>query len=294
MNRNLTFLVTAFVVAVLCPLQPFAQETQPTGSVDPFLWEVTGPSGTTHLFGTIHLGIAVEELPSVVGVRFDTSESLFIEADIQTIDPWEMLAMSMLPEGESLTSHIDPDTWNRVTELLGQTGMAVGEPERMQPWMLEMLLVASVVPQTAPMDMVFLEEAQVSGKELGYLEIWRDQIGMMNELPLEMTISDLLEWVNDGETAQAELSSLLDAYRAGDAVLVESLMFDPEDLAERPEFYEQLIYQRNENWMPTVRTAIEQGDVFIAVGLGHLLGPRGLVEQLRGEGYVVERVSGGL
>jgi len=270
-----------------------AQETQPTTSIDPFLWEVTGPSGPTHLFGTIHLGIAVEELPSVVEARFESAESLIIEADIQTIDPWEMLALAMLPEGASLTSHIDADTWNRLTEMLTEAGGGVAEPERMQPWMLEMLLVANVVPQTAPMDMVFLQEAEASGKELGYLEIWRDQIVMMNELPIEMTISDLLEWVNDGETAQAELFALLDGYRAGDAVLVEMLMFEPEEVAERPEFYEQMIYQRNENWMPAIRTAIEQGNVFIAVGLGHLLGSRGLVEQLRAEGYDVRRVSGG-
>ena len=292
MNCKAHRIVAALFVLAL-PLQLFAQDTQPTATVDPFLWEVTGPGGVTHLFGTIHVGVGVEELPSVVETRFEAAQQLILEADTRDVDPLEMLSMALLPEGALLADHIDEVVWTQLTQMLSQLGIPESQLAQMRPWMLEMLLVATIIPETDPMDMVFLGQAVDRGIELSFLEVWRDQIEMLNGLPMELTISDLLEWVNDGDTTREELFALLDGYRVGDIEAVELMMFDPEEVAERPEFYEQMIYQRNENWMPAIRTAIEQGNVFIAVGLGHLVGSRGLVEQLRGEGYDVRRVSRG-
>ena len=53
---------------------------------------------------------------------------------------------------------------------------------------------------------------------------------------------------------------------------------------------ELLFRRRNDAWIGKVIKEMGSGPVFVAVGLGHLLGKNGLVVQLRKAGYVVRRV----
>jgi len=50
---------------------------------------------------------------------------------------------------------------------------------------------------------------------------------------------------------------------------------------------------RNDAWMPMIEQRLRQSsadDTLVVVGALHLLGPDGVVEKLRAEGYAVERV----
>ncbi len=42
-------------------------------------------------------------------------------------------------------------------------------------------------------------------------------------------------------------------------------------------------------WLGRLRAELDRGGVFVAVGVGHLLGSRGLLAQLERAGYEVER-----
>lgn len=48
------------------------------------------------------------------------------------------------------------------------------------------------------------------------------------------------------------------------------------------------VKERNQNWIPIIKSAIAQEASMIAVGVGHLSGKYGLIELLRQEGYTVE------
>ena len=57
--------------------------------------------------------------------------------------------------------------------------------------------------------------------------------------------------------------------------------------AARPEFYEQILYARNDAWLPVIEAQLDVGDAFIAVGFMHMLTDRGLVALLEARGYEV-------
>ena len=81
-----------------------------------------------------------------------------------------------------------------------------------------------------------------------------------------------------------------DAWRNGDQkVLTDTLAL----LAEAdPAGYDALIVQRNLAWLPAIeKTLSEKGATFVTVGATHLIGPDGLVAQLRGHGYSVTRLD---
>ena len=52
-------------------------------------------------------------------------------------------------------------------------------------------------------------------------------------------------------------------------------------------YADELLINRNKNWIPHMSTMMTAGPTFFAVGAGHLGGPMGVVNLLREEGYKV-------
>jgi uncharacterized protein YbaP (TraB family) len=52
---------------------------------------------------------------------------------------------------------------------------------------------------------------------------------------------------------------------------------------------DRLLADRNRRWAPRIERYLEHGGGFVAVGLGHLLGERGLPTMLERAGYRVTR-----
>ena len=61
--------------------------------------------------------------------------------------------------------------------------------------------------------------------------------------------------------------------------------------AELATMDDQLLYSRNRDWIPKLEKILAPGDVFVAVGADHLIGPRGVIAQLRAKGFATARIS---
>lgn len=80
-----------------------------------------------------------------------------------------------------------------------------------------------------------------------------------------------------------------DAWRNGDQkTLTNTLALAEAD----PAGYDALIVQRNRIWLSAIEKALtEKGTTFVTVGATHLIGPDGLVAQLRAHGYSITRLD---
>jgi hypothetical protein len=101
----------------------------------------------------------------------------------------------------------------------------------------------------------------------------------------------LIEAIDEAEQGPSELASMTRAWEHGDTDALERVVV--EDMRrDYPELYQVLFIRRNAAWLPVIeRELAGAGTEFIAVGAGHLLGPDGLVAQLRARGVTVERVT---
>ena len=52
-----------------------------------------------------------------------------------------------------------------------------------------------------------------------------------------------------------------------------------------------MLYDRNDNWIKTIKDAVGHESIMVAVGIGHLVGERGLIKQLQDAGYTVTPVK---
>ena len=83
--------------------------------------------------------------------------------------------------------------------------------------------------------------------------------------------------------------SLLNAWHAGDTATLEQVL--KADFGPYPAIYQSMLVTRNRNWAPKLEGMLGSGkQYFVVVGALHLVGPDGLLERFRKDGYKVEQL----
>jgi uncharacterized protein len=84
------------------------------------------------------------------------------------------------------------------------------------------------------------------------------------------------------------MHSLKAAWRQGDRGKMKELAITPIK-KDFPKVYQQLIVQRNMDWIPEIENLLATKEVeFILVGAAHLVGEEGILAQLAARGYTIQ------
>jgi hypothetical protein len=144
---------------------------------------------------------------------------------------------------------------------------------------------------TSGADYVLAQEAVAEGKPLKGFETVEQQLRFLADLTPEEEMGYLRQTLADAGEGKARLDAMESAWLAGDdAALTRLAIGSLQDLA--PLFYRRFDVDRNQRWVPQIETLLNTPGVrFVAVGDGHLLGPDGVPELLRKDGWRVERVQ---
>lgn len=255
----------------------------------PFLYRVEGQGdkkGSGWLLGTIHMGgDPDDDLHPIVWERFDAAKKVVLEADVGSIGPAEAAKMAFLPDGQSLRDKLTPEQWEKLDDMSG-IFMPESSLARMKPSFALALVVKELLPKTEPMDGVIQERAKKAGKALAYLETVDEQVKMLDEAIDAEVLAFSLDHADEMKT---RLEDMLEAYLTGDEAKLRATAFDPEEMKAHPEMFETLFYRRNSAWIGRIEPLLAEGDVFIAVGCGHLVGDKSVVDLLQKAGWRVTR-----
>jgi uncharacterized protein YbaP (TraB family) len=258
--------------AAACPV---ASPTAPTGP--PLLWKVQGKAGPVWLFGTIHDGGA-ELVPAAAWAALDGAPRFASELGDVEPDPDAIRALMRLPRGKGLDQLLPTDHWWELRDALrGEIDEA--DLARARPWYAMSLLSRAVSPRDgAGMDVLLAERAADRGVPVDALESWEEQLGVLADA---VTIDDLVEAIDARETMRCDLAANRAAYASGDLAEMERIFG-----AERSG---KLLGPRHRTWLPRIEGYLAEGGAFVAVGIGHLVGPEGLPALLAAAGYAVTR-----
>jgi uncharacterized protein YbaP (TraB family) len=305
---SLPFLLGTFFFAWSCGHAAAPQpQTAPSSPAPPasatpglFLYEVSGGARPSYLLGTIHVGFGFDEVLTEAARRdFTGSERVWLEADVASANPMQLVSAAVLPPNQSLRTLVGEPTWVELTKALaGQ----IPEPvlDRLKPWMPAMIVgltrmsevLAEVKPGTTGeqrMDVELLEQAKTAGKELHYFETVEEQIAVFDAIPVDEQVRELRHTL--GTESRLEGRALLQAFASGDEPALEHALFMGGSVEQSPAFYGELLDRRNEKWLPKLVPELERGGAFVAVGAAHLLGEHGLLRVLEQRGYRVSRVE---
>ena len=92
-----------------------------------------------------------------------------------------------------------------------------------------------------------------------------------------------------GNVDHRETMQLIDVYLSQDIEKIYE--FTTKSAMSSEEFEEEMLTNRNMNWIKPIQKIIKKNKAFIAVGAAHLGGPNGVVELLRQKGYTLTPVK---
>ena len=291
MNKSLSLILLSFWLTTLA-----------ANATDVPVWELEGTHNRFLLLGSIHFLRASDyPLPPAFDEAYAAADALLMELDMDNMDTVNSMtvieSLSKDPQGRTLREQIGAARYQQVitrAEMLGINTLLLDDKEA---W-----YAAIVVSQIRLMQMGFdpswgiethfTAMAMADGKPIDGLETLADQLGVLDRMSIDTQAEFLLESLNDQATAEAEMQSMVTAWKSGDSEALAQTML--EGIGDIPELYSELIVKRNINWA----NQIEQLDksnrgktYLVIVGGMHLVGPDSVQHQLKSKGISYRQLA---
>ncbi len=294
----------AALSSVVTPAQLDAREAAagPTGA--PLLWRVKGPKATLYLFGSVHvLRANMGWMDPRLYSAFDSAREVWFEVP----DPYakthaKFLTQQAFASRPVLLNGLTDKEKSELAEVLRPFDLAPDDIPRLKPE-----AAAGLVNGTSETamgyqfdrgaDMSLMHLAQAGKKPIHGFETVDQHVEFINQLsvlPHEDGTTALkhalANYAGGLSTDGEDITTIAACWRSGDQACITRSVLAMRQSS--PRSYDILLRRRNANWVPRIEAMAKGTDtVFITVGAAHLVGPDGLVAQLRAAGYAVERVD---
>jgi uncharacterized protein YbaP (TraB family) len=300
--RNSRILFSALIALFVFSISQLpAQEHQPLAKPGLHcLWKAEGKSNVVYLLGTIHLLRESDyPLPQVMESAFTNSQITVFEVDIDKAnDPATstgLVSIATLPQGQTLHDVLPEKVYNSFTRHATEVGLPQMMYNTMKPAIAVQMLEAVELTKLGAdpeysEDQHFFKLAKDSGRQIVPLETIDFQLGLMlsftgpdEELMFEKSLEEL-------DNEKKEYNDMVAAWKTGNSARLEKLL-NNEMRTDAPTIFKKLVTDRTASWFPKVNELLQGSqNAMIIVGTGHLVGPDGMVELLKKQGYKVTQL----
>ena len=288
---KVVFLLAIFSLAA-APL--LAQNTAAKPADNALLFEISGNGlkKPSYIFGTFHILCPADVMPMEKFAPYiDKTDQMIMEIDMD--DPAETAAITKgaaISDGRTLKDLMTADQYAKVDAMFKNAlGVSVDAVSMLKPAILGVLVVTSPkmlgCGPPSSYELSFVKIATEKKTPIIGLETVEFQSKTLESRPLEKQAESLVKMAADPQKAEGELKNLIAVYKEQDIERLHDLAVKDDD--SDPEFQKNLLDDRNAAWIPKIEANINTTPSFIAVGGGHLGGPKGVVSLLRAKGYKV-------
>ncbi|NQY06405.1 MAG: TraB/GumN family protein [Flavobacteriaceae bacterium] len=288
--KSLKYLIgLLFIGIIACKTSKTApNQTQLDKSL---LWKIEGNDiQPSYIFGTIHL-IPEDKFFTTDATKtaFDKTEQLVLELDMDNPNmQMELLKHSMLEDGKNLKNMLSQEDYTKIdTALKEGSGYSLDLFASMKPLILNSLLLTSMTEgKTVSYEEYFMKLAKEKEVEVLGMETVLEQVSVFDRVPYEDQLSDIISLIDEKEKNQNMYNEMVDLFLTQD---IEKLYtYTKEQSKESKAIDDQeLLVNRNKNWIPKIGEFAKDKPTFFAVGAAHLGGQNGVLNLLRASGYQV-------
>jgi uncharacterized protein YbaP (TraB family) len=268
-------------------------------SAESSVWKARKGTSVIYLGGTCHVLREKDyPLPPEFEKAYRASEVVVFETDMGKLQDPEtqrkFLASAMYADGSTVDRHLSPRAYAELSAYCEANGIPLRLFNRFKPSLLMVTLALMELTEMGAtrqgVDQYFYDLAHKDKKIVEGLETADEQTNHLVTMADGNEDEFVMYSIRDLKSVREQFESLADAWRTGDTKKLDRIMIA--DLKARwPKLYRKLIVDRNRNWLPLIdgyrKTPRTE---FILVGVGHLVGPDGLVEALRKRGYTVDKL----
>lgn len=266
-------------------------------SVDahPALWRVADKDTTIWLFGSIHaLPPGVKWQTPAVERAIAAADTLILE--VSPADPGaartEFLASAEQDGLPPLRARVAAADRGPLERGIARAGLAPESLDGLKTWAAALTIGAAAGRREDASGTDGVEPvltARFAGRAIGALETRSGQFAVFDRLPEASQRTLLLQAAEEARNPAGGYARLLKAWAAGnEPALAATLRPVLDDAPIR----RTLITDRNRRWARAIeRRMARPGQVFVAVGAGHLVGGDSVVAMLRARGWTVTRIE---
>ena len=258
------------------------------------LWKIEGSglNKASYLFGTIHITCDAT-LENDVIKALDETKQIVLEIDMDDPDMQDKMMKGMyMKDGKTLKSIVNDEDYQAIDSLFtSKMGISVKMIENVKPFFLTSMLYPKFID--CPMESFeaeLMKVAKEQNEEIFGLETIDDQINVFEVIPYEDQVKDLVRTAKDNMAYdKANFAKLLSIYKDENITDMLNIMND-DNYSSVAEYQDELLDNRNINWIPKIKEYAEKQATFFGVGGGHLAGENGVINLLRQAGYTVRAV----
>jgi uncharacterized protein YbaP (TraB family) len=257
------------------------------------LWVIQGERNSIYLLGSIHvLRQSDYPLPAALEKAYREAEIVYMEIDMDDVDPGEAVAFTlsrgMLPLDRSLDAVLGEKRAAQARAQARALGLDLGMFGRFEPWVVAIAVIQAQVMKLGLDPEIGIEKhferlARADGKEIRGFETLAEQLGFFDSLSLERQADFLMLSLEDAGSMEEDLETLVSAWRNGAADSLARTL--TEEFDGFPDLYELLIAARNRAWAREIEQLLDDADDYlVVVGALHLVGEDSVLEILRRKG----------
>lgn len=268
-----------------------------------------GLAAPSYIVGTYHI---VDEsfVDSIVGIRQALADcqqvyTEVLKSDLTNADSLAFKKAQLLPKGVTIDKLLSSEEMNRLNAFVKRIiGADLSDPRltsfcHLTPTALSLnlsLLIfakkyGNLMKSGTMIDDFFQKEASKQGKSVGGLETMAFQVTLLYGYTLEEQKESLMCMVDNGEIIEKLEEDIAQAYLSRDLNRLYELLDRKMNICGSPEERSIMLDNRNADWLTKMSRLMNGKPTLFAVGAGHLLGEKGVLNLLRQEGYTVEPVK---
>lgn len=284
---------------------------------DSMVWEVIAPDGSKmYMMGSIHSGVDdMYPLSQTALDRFDAADALAVENDIIALEEdseilTELAWYMMYLDGTTVEDHISAENFEKLDRYLDGVDLPDGYTKQLA-YMLKPIFISSLIEQAFTdeicdsdmgIDRFFLLRARDQNKKIVDIEDPFDSYIALSEFSDEYGEEVIADIVSESaeeskRSTQESLKKYLEYFSKKDSRGIMEYLesdegsYDGLTAREREmveEYNRVMLDDRNDIMADRAEEFMESGETyFYIVGIAHLAGETGLIQQLRDRGYEV-------
>ena len=260
------------------------------------LWEISGKglSSPSYLFGTFHLMCKADiKFSESLKAAVKNTDETWMEMDLD--DPATMLSalfVMKMNDDKKLSDLYTADEYMRLeTFFRDSLNTSLRMFKNMKPAFLEAMLYTRMLPckTVQGVEEGLMKLAKENKKEIKGLETMAFQASVFDSIPYTDQAKELLKNIDSLNSYRKYFDTMVMVYKSQRLDEIEKLFSKSEFGMD--ENRDLLLDNRNLNWVGQLKPIMKKNSIFIAVGAGHLVGEKGLIELLRKEGYTVRAIE---
>jgi hypothetical protein len=284
------FLPFLFIVQC-CRSQPSVPILTNTNN-QTLLWEISGKDlkKPSYLFGTFHMMCKDDiKFSDNLLQALKNSEEVYFEMDLDDMANTlgAMMYMNM-KDGKTLKDLYTEAEYDKLQFFFKdslRTNLTMFQ--KMKPSFLEAFIYPKMLSckNMSGVEQELLKIAGKEKKEVRGFETIAFQASMFDSIPYETQAKSLLTSIDSINNYKVYFEKMVQVYLSQEIEGIEAMFAD--EAFGMKDGLELLLDKRNINWVEQLKTILPKNNIFIAVGAGHLVGKKGVLELLKQEGYTV-------